>query len=311
MIKTIRKYRSKISKDLRVSIDSENGMARMTALTRNDCRRITIVLDIPFDGEAVITPDALKYFDRVLDPQRFEVRDNEFALIGEVEQVCKNYEEDLMKPIKDLGYIKYPMNLKETSWVGIAASSDKARPVLCALSFQGDTLVATDGFRIHIIEGEFGEALVPAEILDLIPVDFDIVHLEDTSIAFFEYDDCKIRIEAPHIEGSFPDYRAIIKFKPKVSFSLLQNKALERTKSDFVGIFENGTITCRPDKTDGTIKTVIELCEVEGVKFGVRPQYLLEAMYDYEVTVGFVAHNTPLMVENEGKLAVVMPMHIS
>ncbi len=309
MIKTIRKYRSKINKDLRVSIDSEDGMARMTALTRNDCKRITIVLDVPFDGEAVIDPDALKYFDRVLDPQRFEVRDNEFVLVGDVEQVCENYNEALMEPLKDLDYIKHPMNLKDTSWVRLAASNDHKRPVLTGLYFNGRELVATDGYRIHLVEGEFGKALIPAGIVDYIPVDFEIAHLDKHSIAFFEYDNCKIRIEAPHIEGTYPAYENFTNTEPRVTFTLKENKSFGRAKSDYLGIFENGKITCYPDNKD--IKTVIDLCEVEDVKFGVKPKYLIEAMFDKEVTIGFIASNTGLNVVNEGKLAVVMPMHLS
>lgn len=109
--------------------------------------------------------------------------------------------------------LAYPLDLGAVADVILAASKDDARPILAGVLFSGDTIVATDSYRLHLERGDvdYPEALVPARGLA------QVLAAKPKGPVSIQFNDSEARVTAGTttwvmrlIQGEFPNYRQLI-----------------------------------------------------------------------------------------------------
>jgi DNA polymerase-3 subunit beta len=243
-------------------------------------------------------------------------------------------------------------NFKEmVQQVAFAASTDEARPVLTGVLLKIDsdhiTMAATDGFRISIRDDEVPttlsepiEAIIPARALtELARIisggDEELIMTfpPDRGQVIFHVDDLELASQL--IEGSFPDYRAIIPQNFK-THTLLSTAGLLKACKQAEIIAREGTNVARLNiipETDEASPGTLELsaqseqtgssevlvdASVDGVPllvaFNVRfLREVLEAIKADNVWLETNAANTPGLLRPQGDdhfKHIIMPMHI-
>lgn len=235
--------------------------------------------------------------------------------------------------------------------VAFAASTDEARPVLTGVLLKLDaehiTMAATDGFRISIREDEISnpvatpiEAIIPARALvELSRIigsgdqSMTMTFPPDRGQVIFHMDDLELASQL--IEGSFPDYRAIIPPNFK-THTLLSTSGLLKACKQAEIIAREGTNVAKlniiPDSdeaTPGTLEIsaqseqtgnseVLVDASVDGVPllvaFNVRfLREVLEVIKADNVWLETNAANTPGLLHPQGDdhfKHIIMPMHI-
>ncbi len=235
--------------------------------------------------------------------------------------------------------------------VAFAASTDEARPVLTGVLLKLDaehiTMAATDGFRISIREDEISnpvsspiEAIIPARALvELARIigsgdgSMTMTFPPDRGQVIFHMDDLELASQL--IEGSFPDYRAILPPKFK-THTLLSTSGLLKACKQAEIIAREGTNVARlniiPDSDEaspGTLEIsaqseqtgnseVLVDASVDGipllVAFNVRfLREVLEVIKSDNVWLETNAANTPGLLHPQGDdhfKHIIMPMHI-
>jgi DNA polymerase-3 subunit beta len=235
--------------------------------------------------------------------------------------------------------------------VAFAASTDEARPVLTGvlLKLEDDhiTMAATDGFRISIREDDIPtavtepvEAIIPARALTELAriisgADETLIMTfpADRGQVIFHVDD--IELASQLIEGSFPDYRAIVPQNFK-THTLLSTAGLLKACKQAEIIAREGTNVARLNiipETDeaspgtleisaqseqtGTSEVLVD-ASVDGVPllvaFNVRfLREVLEVIKTDNVWLETNAANTPGLLHPQGDehfKHIIMPMHI-
>ncbi len=243
-------------------------------------------------------------------------------------------------------------NFKEmVQQVAFAASTDEARPVLTGvlLKLDGDhiTMAATDGFRISIREDEIPnavptalEAIIPAralvELARILGSGHETLIMTfppDRGQVIFHMDDLELASQL--IEGSFPDYRAIVPQNFK-THTLLSTAGLLKACKQAEIIAREGTNVARLNivpETDEASPGVLEIsavseqtgssevmvdASVDGipllVAFNVRfLREVLEVIKADNVWLETNAANTPGLLRPQGDdhfKHIIMPMHI-
>jgi len=243
-------------------------------------------------------------------------------------------------------------NFKEmVSQVAFSASTDEARPVLTGvlLKLDGDniTMAATDGFRISIREDSITnpvpqpiEAIIPAralaELARIIGSSDETLIMTfppDRGQVIFHIDDLELASQL--IEGSFPNYSAIIPQSFKTHTLLSTNGLLKACKQAEI-IAREGTnvaklniipetdeaspgileISAQSEQT-GTSEVLVD-ASVDGVPllvaFNVRfLREVLEVIKSDNVWLETNAANTPGLLHPQGDehfKHIIMPMHI-
>jgi len=235
--------------------------------------------------------------------------------------------------------------------VAFAASTDEARPVLTGVLLKLDaehiSMAATDGFRISIREDEISnpvttpiEAIIPARALvELSRIigsgdqSMTMTFPPDRGQVIFHMDDLELASQL--IEGSFPDYRAIIPPNFK-THTLLSTSGLLKACKQAEIIAREGTNVARlniiPDSDEsspGTLEIsaqseqtgnseVLVDASVDGVPllvaFNVRfLREVLEVIKADNVWLETNAANTPGLLHPQGDdhfKHIIMPMHI-
>ena len=205
------------------------------------------------------------------------------------------------------------------------------------LHIQGDEarMIATDGKRLAMKVEEIENTsnvetghIIPVRALTLI----DKVLADDDEVVRIALDDQKImfattraEISSTLVEGSFPDYEAVIpkKSSTQVSFqrdqlvSALRQAALfapEQTRSVRFEV-ESGRATVRGQAPDaGQAEVVIDLPEYDGESVGIafNPDFLVEGlkvMAVEQVTIGLNGSNQAAKISGEENYVyVVMPV---
>jgi DNA polymerase-3 subunit beta len=243
-------------------------------------------------------------------------------------------------------------NFKEmVDQTAFAASTDEARPVLTGvlLKLDGDhiTMAATDGFRISIREDNIPNA-VPGAIEAIIPAralaelariighgDETLIMTfpEDRGQVIFHMDDLELTSQL--IEGSFPDYQAIVPQNFK-THTLLSTSGLLKACKQAEIIAREGTNVARLNiipETNEANPGVLEIsaqseqtgssevlvdASVDGVPllvaFNVRfLREVLEVIKADNVWLETNAANTPGLLRAQGDdhfRHIIMPMHI-
>ncbi|MEA3326940.1 MAG: DNA polymerase III subunit beta [Chloroflexota bacterium] len=235
--------------------------------------------------------------------------------------------------------------------VAFAASTDEARPVLTGVLLKLDgehiTMAATDGFRISIREDDISnpvspplEAIIPARALvELARIissgdeSMTMTFPPDRGQVIFHMDNLELASQL--IEGSFPDYRAIIPPSFK-THTLLSTSGLLKACKQAEIIAREGTNVARlniiPDTDEarpGTLEIsaqseqtgnseVLVDASVDGVPllvaFNVRfLREVLEVIKSDNVWLETNAANTPGLLHPKGDehyKHIIMPMHI-
>ncbi len=245
-------------------------------------------------------------------------------------------------------------NFKEmVHQVAFAASTDEARPVLTGvlLKLDGDhiTMVATDGFRISIREDALPtpvlrpiEAIIPARALVELSRIISSAS-EETLIMSFPpergqviFNANSVELASQLIEGTFPDYRAIIpaSFKTHTLLSTIgllkackQAEIIARDGTNVArlniipetGAASPGTleISAQSEQT-GTSEILVD-ASIDGtpllVAFNVRfLREVLEVIKADNVWLETNAANTPGLLRPQGDdhfKHIIMPMHIN
>ncbi len=237
--------------------------------------------------------------------------------------------------------------------VAFAASTDEARPVLTGVLLKLDgehiTMAATDGFRISIREDDIPnpvsrpiEAIIPARALvELSRVisgsgeeSLIMTFPPDRGQVIFHTDNLELASQL--IEGTFPDYRAIIPPNFK-THTLLSTSGLLKACKQAEIIARDGTNVARlniipetGDASPGTLELsaqseqtgsseILVDASVDGVPllvaFNVRfLREVLEVIKADNVWLETNAANTPGMIRPQGDdhfKHIIMPMHIS
>jgi DNA polymerase III subunit beta len=234
--------------------------------------------------------------------------------------------------------------------VGFSASSDEARPILTGvlITLEGNeiTMVATDGFRISVKKSILSQPAesnvsitVPARALgELARAAFNteetitMVLPPSRGQVIFHLKD--VEVVSQLIEGTFPDYRAIIPhtFKTRTVLpteTLLkackQAEIIAREGTNVARVSINPTNESQPGTVElsataeqtGSSEIAVD-ASIDGVPlliaFNVRYlREVLEVIKSTDVSLETNAANTPAMIKMVGDdrfLHVIMPMHL-
>ena len=346
-----------------ILIKTDEGRLRLSATNLE--LGITSWIGARIEGEGAITVPARTFTDLVsaLPSEQVVITlDNSTQTLnvrcGTSETNIKGIDAEEFPPIPepDLedGVPLNITNFKEmVQQVAFAASTDEARPVLTGvlLKVDGDhiTMAATDGFRISIREDDIPnpvsrpiEAIIPARAL------VELSRIiggadEETLIMTFPAERGQVifhlknlELASQLIEGTFPDYRAIIPASFKTHTLLSTNGLLKACKQAEI-IARDGTNVARlniiPESGDaipGTLELsaqseqtgsseILVDASVDGVPllvaFNVRfLREVLEVIKADHVWLETNAANTPGMLRPQGDdhfKHIIMPMHIS
>jgi DNA polymerase-3 subunit beta len=344
-----------------ILVKTDNGRLRLSATNLE--LGITSWIGARVEGEGAITVPARTFTDLVSNLPNDRVvltLDNSTQTLnvrcGSSESNIKGIDAEEFPPIPepnlDEGIPLNITNFKEmVDQVSFAASTDEARPVLTGvlLKIDGDniTMAATDGFRISIREDVIPnavprpvEAIIPARAL--IELARIIGNNEDPLIMTFPPDRGQVifhidslELVSQLIEGSFPDYRAIIPPNFK-THTLLSTAGLLKACKQAEIIAREGTNVAQlniiPD-TEESKPSTLEIsahseqtgssevkvdASIDGVPllvaFNVRfLREVLEVIKTDNVWLETNAANTPGLIHPQGDdhfKHIIMPMHI-
>jgi len=344
-----------------ILIKTDEGRLRLSATNLE--LGITCWIGARIEGEGAITVPARTFTDLVSTLPTDKViltLDNSTLTLnikcGTSDTNIKGIDAEEFPPIPepnlDEGVPLNVINFKEmVSQVAFSASTDEARPVLTGvlLKLDGDTInmAATDGFRISIREDTITnpvtqpiEAIIPARAL--IELARIIGSSEETLIMTFPPERGQvifhldsIELASQLIEGSFPDYRAIIPQSFK-THTLLSTSGLLKACKQAEIIAREGTNVAKlniipetDEASPGTLEIsaqseqtgsaeVLVDASVDGVPllvaFNVRfLREVLEVIKSDNVWLETNAANTPGLMHPQGDehfKHIIMPMHI-
>jgi DNA polymerase-3 subunit beta len=345
-----------------ILIKTDKGRLRLSATNLE--LGITCWIGARIEGEGAITVPSRTFTDLVSalpNEQVIMELDNSTQTLnvrcGSSETNIKGIDAEEFPPIPEPnleeGVHLSITNFKEmVQQVAFAASTDEARPVLTGvlLKMDGDHILmaATDGFRISIREDTISnpiekplEAIIPARALvELARIvgggDKTLIMTfpPDRGQVIFHMDDLELASQL--IEGSFPDYRAIIPPKFK-THTLLSTAGLLKACKQAEIIAREGTNVARlniipetDDASPGTLEIsaqseqtgtseVLVDASVDGlpllVAFNVRfLREVLEVVKADNVWLETNAANTPGMLHPQGDdnfKHIIMPMHMA
>lgn len=344
-----------------ILVKTDNGRLRLSATNLE--LGITSWIGARVEGEGAITVPARTFTDLVSNLPNDRVvltLDNSTQTLkvrcGTSESNIKGIDAEEFPPIPepnlDEGIPLNITNFKEmVEQVAFAASTDEARPVLTGVLLKIDgeniTLAATDGFRISIREDAIPnaiprpiEAIIPARAL--IELGRIIGNSEDPLIMTFPPDRGQVifhidslELASQLIEGSFPDYRAILPPSFK-THTLLSTSGLLKACKQAEIIAREGTNVAQlniiPDSEESKPST-LEIsahseqtgssevkvdASIDGVPllvaFNVRfLREVLEVIKTDNVWLETNAANTPGLIHPQGDehfKHIIMPMHI-
>ncbi len=345
-----------------ILVKTDDGRLRLSATNLE--LGITCWIGARIEGEGAITVPARTFTDLVSNLPSEQVvltLDNSTQTLNvksgsTSETNIKGIDAEEFPPIPepnlDEGVPLNVTNFKEmVQQVAFAASTDEARPVLTGvlLKLDGDhiTMAATDGFRISIREDDIPnavsqpvEAIIPAralsELARIISGSDETLVMTfppDRGQVIFHMDDLELASQL--IEGSFPDYRAIVPQNFK-THTLLSTAGLLKACKQAEIIAREGTNVARLNiipETDeaspgtleisaqseqtGTSEVLVD-ASVDGVPllvaFNVRfLREVLEVIKSDNVWLETNAANTPGLLHPQGDehfKHIIMPMHI-
>lgn len=344
-----------------ILVKTDDGRLRLSATNLE--LGITSWIGARIEGEGAVTVPARTFTDLISNLPSENVTltlDNSTQTLnvscGTSETNIKGIDAEEFPPIPepnlDDGVPLNVTNFKEmVQQVAFAASTDEARPVLTGVLLKLDdekiTMAATDGFRISIREDAISnpisqpiEAIIPAR--SLVELARIIGGGEETLIMTFPPDRGQVifhmnnlELASQLIEGSFPDYRAIIPQNFKTHTLLSTNGLLKACKQAEI-IAREGTNVARlniipetDEATPGTLEIsshseqtgsseVIVDAAVDGVPllvaYNVRfLREVLEVVKSDNVWLETNAANTPGLIHPQGDehfKHIIMPMHI-
>jgi DNA polymerase III subunit beta len=344
-----------------ILIKTDDGRLRLSATNLE--LGITCWIGAHVEGEGAITVPARIFTDLVSNLPSEKVMlalDNSTQTLnvrcGTSESNIKGIDAEEFPPIPepnlDQGVPLNVTNFKEmVQQVAFAASTDEARPVLTGvlLKLEEDhiTMAATDGFRISIREDDIPnavanpiEAIIPARAL--VELSRIIGSGDDTLIMTFPPERGQVifhmdnlELASQLIEGSFPDYRAIVPSNFK-THTLLSTSGLLKACKQAEIIAREGTNVARlniipetDESSPGTLEIssqseqtgtseVLVDASVDGipllVAFNVRfLREVLEVIKSDNVWLETNAANTPGLLHPQGDdhfKHIIMPMHI-
>jgi DNA polymerase-3 subunit beta len=344
-----------------ILVKTDNGRLRLSATNLE--LGITCWIGARVEGEGAITVPARIFTDLVSNLPSEQViltLDNSTQTLnvkcGSSDSNIKGIDAEEFPPIPepnlDEGIPLNITNFKEmVQQVAFAASTDEARPVLTGVLLKIDsdkiTMAATDGFRISIREDAIPhaiskpiEAIIPgralielARIIGSGDEPLIMTFPPDRGQVIFHVD--SIELASQLIEGSFPDYRAIVPQNFKTHTLLSTSSLLKACKQAEI-IAREGTNVARlniiPD-TDESSPGTMEIsahseqtgssevmvdASVDGVPllvaFNVRfLREVLEVIKADNVWLETNAANTPGLIRPQGDdhfKHIIMPMHI-
>ena len=344
-----------------ILVKTDDGRLRLSATNLE--LGITSWIGARIEGEGAITVPARTFTDLISNLPSDNVTltlDNSTQTLnvrcGTSETNIKGIDAEEFPPIPepnlDDGILLNITNFKEmVQQVAFAASTDEARPVLTGVLLKLDedkiTMAATDGFRISIREDAISnpisspvEAIIPARALvELARIiggsqeSLIMTFPPDRGQVIFHMDNLELASQL--IEGSFPDYRAIIPQNFKTHTLLSTNGLLKACKQSEI-IAREGTNVARlniipetDESTPGTLEIsahseqtgsseVMVDASVDGVPllvaFNVRfLREVLEVIKSDNVWLETNAANTPGLIHPQGDehfKHIIMPMHI-
>lgn len=344
-----------------ILVKTDDGRLRLSATNLE--LGITCWIGARVEGEGAITVPARTFTDLISNLPNDKVLitlDNSTQTLnvrcGTSETNIKGIDAEEFPPIPepnlDEGIPLNVTNFKEmVQQVAFAASTDEARPVLTGVLLKLDgeqiTMAATDGFRISIREDTITnpvdqpiEAIIPAralvELARIIGSGDETVIMTfppDRGQVIFHMDNLELASQL--IEGSFPDYGAIVPQTFKTRTLLSTNGLLKACKQAEI-IAREGTNVARLNiipETDeaspgtleisaqseqtGTSEVLVD-ASVDGipilVAFNVRfLREVLEVIKSDNVWLETNAGNTPGLLHPQGDehfKHIIMPMHI-
>ncbi|MFW5714631.1 MAG: DNA polymerase III subunit beta, partial [Brevefilum sp.] len=342
-------------------VKTDDGRLRLSATNLE--LGITSWIGARIEGEGAITVPARTFTDLIGNLPNENVTltlDNSTQTLnvrcGTSETNIKGIDAEEFPPIPEPDLEEgVPLNItnfKEmVQQVAFAASTDEARPILTGVLLKLDdekiTMAATDGFRISIREDAIPnpitkpvEAIIPARAL--VELARILGGSDDTLIMTFPPDRGQVifhmdnlELASQLIEGSFPDFRAIIPQNFKTHTLLSTNGLLKACKQAEI-IAREGTNVARLNiipETDEAAQGTLEIsahseqtgssevmvdASVDGVPllvaFNVRfLREVLEVIKSDNVWLETNAANTPGLIHPQGDehfKHIIMPMHI-
>jgi len=290
-----------------ILIDGKDSMARATISVKN--ATVTVYSNVPFAGDPFyITPDDLKIIRRVDDLRL--IHDRQF--VGKPTVEITERRKGILQPVqKTIG--TFTVDRSKLEYVLLAASNDPSREILNSIFFTATHMVATDGYRLHVKKGTYAkkDVLLDSKILKHIKSDFVMKHDNGASYLYYQDKDNEIMVKIPWLQYKYVDYKAPMPRNIQTEFILPYDECLKKIKQDFLSIItvDSKIVIESYSNENKDTCTKFELpsnYKGASIRFGIRPQYLYEAMDGADATIGFNEPDLPIMVNN----SLVMPMYI-
>lgn len=223
--------------------------------------------------------------------------------------------------------------------VGFCASKDEARPVLQGVCFGADSVAATDGFRVGFIErNPTGfEGIIPMAAVTAMHrlITEEAEYFKDQNKLGLYIRDANVRIYTYLIDGHFPEYKAIVPHKRRLTARFTAKELRDALKFAQVVYQESGanairmevdesgmTITSNDSDfgdTRAQVKAEVEFEEVlqfeKQFLIAFNGEMLLQYLYktwSSDVRVDLLVNNAPALfsTESDHLKYLVMPMHL-
>lgn len=300
----------------------------------------TAKLDAQVDGHGsfLIQADLIPYMFTqdarlIVQDGRVHVQTNKtsykfpFSSIGDFPQVKLETGFPIEFNYKEL----YELLLKVILFAGKNSAFQSMNGILFEFSGTKLRLVATDGFRLALIETEKsgeGMYLIPVKMIGKIMAILknrmnSAKHEPTVKVTFsasqniFEFGD--LVIAAKNITAQFPPYQKVLGH-PRTTTVVLKKDELVNVLRDYLKLFQNGIIF---DIHDGQLDVIGQSdiaesvssigIEMQGnpIRIKFNPRYLIDVFGNIQsenVTLYFGQSNTPMYVEEGEYKCVIMPM---
>lgn len=204
--------------------------------------------------------------------------------------------------------------------VSYASAISDERPIYKSVLF-GKEIVALDGTRVAVVkDGVDFECIIPSGAFKALSL------LENNDIKFFRhkhnlfFDDGNIIVTVSGISGEYMDYHQIIP-KSKYSLEIERNELLKKLEMINVAVSDKHKSSLKINISNGEFKMTISNCDITfedsmeinadfEFDFKINPKFLYDAVksFDYDFKMYLDSAKTPVILENESQLAIVVPM---
>lgn len=296
---------------------------------------VQVYLDGETDGEVISIPsDVIHLIKKIKKGNTVEIHKDKI-IIDKKEIGNQNF--DIPKS-KDAGFQKIfevpASELKELLTCSYACDKGGARPILQGVCIDKNYLVALDGYRMAVRQGNFENfvtIIVPNDIIKIINKftnknnDIVEVYINEHNYSKFKIGDTVVI--GRNIDGDFINWKGILSEEFKTYVKLTKDEiknileildlCVSANKKKPIVILDIKDNTIIFENKGGGIKFKDEIkANIKGntLRIGFNTKYLIEVLKQYQnddaIEIGFNTNVLPLQIKSGYKTEILMPVRI-